>query len=332
MHGGTVARKSGLRVKSGKLRNLDGKVRETLIKVSDGSIITRFSKTPFPRKDTDVVCPHFLQLKWAAGCRFDCAWCYLRGTLRFFPEWLGNPHIKDFAKLEKHLVALATKYQGSTLLSSGELSDSFVAEHLDPPFTKFVYDILEEHDPQLHHKILLLTKSNNVKNLLTLDNTQRFIVSFSVNAHDVAKRWEKKAPSPKSRIAAAKRVHEKGYVTRLRIDPMVSVENWNEKYLSLIDDIFSKFVPDSITLGSLRGLQSTINAATDKSWVKYLSESSNWGKKIPFDIRFTMYLTLIQYLKDNYNYRKVGLCKETLGIWKALSMNFRRIRCNCVMA
>jgi len=39
---------------------------EGLVKqVADGSIIKRFDKTPYPVKPTDVVCPHFLELKWA---------------------------------------------------------------------------------------------------------------------------------------------------------------------------------------------------------------------------------------------------------------------------
>jgi hypothetical protein len=26
---------------------------------------------------------NILELKWAYGCPFDCAWCYLKGTFRF---------------------------------------------------------------------------------------------------------------------------------------------------------------------------------------------------------------------------------------------------------
>ena len=62
---------------------LDGSRQNLVKRVGDGSIITRFERTPLPARPTDVVCPHFLELKWATGCPFDCAWCYLKGTLRF---------------------------------------------------------------------------------------------------------------------------------------------------------------------------------------------------------------------------------------------------------
>jgi len=75
---------------------LDNNIKPIFSKVADGSIITLFDKTPFPEKDEDVVCPHFIELKWANGCNFDCAWCYLNGTLRFRPM-KKKPYLKEKA-------------------------------------------------------------------------------------------------------------------------------------------------------------------------------------------------------------------------------------------
>jgi spore photoproduct lyase len=84
------------------------------------------------------------------------------------------------------------------------------------------------------------------------------------------------------RIEAAKKVYQAGYEIRIRIDPMVPIDNWKESYQELLDFIFENLTPERVTLGSLRGLQSTINGCSDKSWVKYLRETSNWGRKIDF--------------------------------------------------
>ena len=72
-------------VKYEKRKMLNGQAKESPVRVGDGSIIKMFDKTHFPEKPLDVVCPHFLELKWANGCNFNCAWCYLQGTLRFRP-------------------------------------------------------------------------------------------------------------------------------------------------------------------------------------------------------------------------------------------------------
>jgi len=173
-----------------------------------------------------------------------------------------------------------------------------------------------------------LTKSSNVENLLEIEPHNQAIISFSLNAIPVAKRWEK-APPILKRIEAAKKVYQAGYEVRVRIDPMVPVDDWKSSYLRLVDLIFENLAPERITLGSLRGLQSTINGCSDRSWVKYLRESSNWGKKIDFQTRLAMYSTVFDYLRSEYNYQRVGLCKETIKMWNSLKMNYKQIRCNC---
>lgn len=130
-------------------------------------------------------------------------------------------------------------------------------------------------------------------------------------------------------LDAAKQLSENGFEVRLRIDPLVPIEGWQTQYSNLLDKIFSALRPERITLGSLRGLQSTINGATDRSWTKYLEERSNWEKKIRFEMRYEMYSWIIDELQEKYSFAKVGLCKETISMWKALGLDFLQIRCNC---
>jgi len=200
-------------------------------------------------------------------------------------------------------------------------------ENSGNPFSKFIIPMFET---QSLHKVLFLTKSSNVKNLLEIEPHNQAIISFSLNAIPVAKMWEKKAPPVLRRIEAAKKVYEAGYEVRLRIDPMVPIVEWEDSYLQLVDLIFENLIPERITLGSLRGLQSTINGSSDKSWIKYLRESSNWGKKIDFQTRFTMYSMIINDLKSKHNYNKVALCKETIAMWNSLKMDYNQIKCNCI--
>jgi len=82
--------------------SLNGEVKPSFSTVSDGSIITIFDKTPFPKNKEDVVCPHFVELKWANGCNFDCAWCYLNGTFRMRPM-KKKPYLKDKCKVVDHI-------------------------------------------------------------------------------------------------------------------------------------------------------------------------------------------------------------------------------------
>jgi len=295
-------------------------------KVNDSSIIKRFDKTPLPVGVTSVVCPHFLELKWAYGCPFDCAWCYLKGTFRFQPT-KTKPVFKDYKKIELHTRRFLEEVTTPEILNAGEIADSLMGEGLSKPFSKFIIPIFEE---QNKHKVLFVTKSDNVKHLLEINPHNQVIISFSLNANEVAKRWERGAPSVDRRIEAGRKLSQTGYEVRIRIDPIVPVPDWKTHYTNLINQIFASFTPERITLGSLRGLQSTINGSTDKSWLEYLKENSNWGKKVDFKTRYEIYARIIYLLKNRYSYSNVALCKETLAMWGILGMDCKKIKCNCV--
>lgn len=317
-----------MRIRKREYQLLDDSAQELVQRVGDGSIITRFEKTPVPTKPTDVVCPHFLELKWATGCPFSCAWCYLNGTLRFMPR-KSQPYVKPYDKIEQHVRTFLENVDGcGELLNTGELADSLMHEKNGHPFSQFIISLFQEQEA---HKVLFLTKSGHIEHLLAINGQGQAVVSFSLNANEVARRFEKGAPPVAHRIEAASRLSGAGYEVRIRIDPMVPVLNWRDQYLQLVDDVFAKFIPSRITLGSLRGLQSTINMATDRSWVEYLSEKSNWGKRIDSDTRHLMYHILIQYLKDEFQYTDVALCKETITIWNKLGMDYKKITCNCLL-
>ena len=304
---------------------LDGSRQLLVQKVGDGSIIIRFDKTPLPINPKDVVCPHFLELKWAYGCPFDCAWCYLKGTFRFQPTGT-KPVLKPLSKMRAALDDFFKANIQAEVLNSGEIADSLMFENGGEPFTKTAIPLFESQDK---HKLLLVTKSTNIKNLLAVDSHRQVIISYSFNADPVARRWEKGAPRVSDRLEAVAKLSRSGYEVRIRIDPMVPIVDWRKHYKTLIDQIFDKLTPERITIGSLRGLQSTINGVEDKTWIKYLKESSGWGKRIEFNARYWMYRTIIDYLGEKHDYPRVALCKETVEMWEKMGMNYKLISCNC---
>lgn len=321
--------KKNLSVKYETYADLTGNKERFVRQVGDGSIIKRFDKTPIPKNKKDVICPHFLELKWAYGCPYRCSWCYLQGTLRLLPT-KTKPIIKSYQKIQSHLesffIETANNGSASEILNSGEIADSLMYENNGSPFSRFIASLF---DSQKKHKVLFLSKSDNVDNIIKT-KSENIIPSFTLNAHSVASRWEHGAPDVKKRIDAAKKLTDNGYQVRIRIDPLVPVVGWEKGYQSLLDDIFSNFEPERITLGSLRGLNSTVINAHDKTWCIYLSESSGWGKKIASEQRYIMYQNIINHMRKDYGYNKIALCKETKEIWEKLSMDYTKIKCNCV--
>lgn len=276
------------------------------------NVLHYFRKTP-----ASIGCPHFWELRWAYGCPFDCAYCYLQGTLR------GNKQPK-YVPMEHILVTLdhAFKDEGlkPSIFNSGELADSLMS----PQRMEQIADKFEE---QTKHKLLLLTKGTNVGFLLKRLRKQT-ITSFSINAVEIQGRWEHNTPPPDKRIEAAKALSEAGYEVRIRIDPIFPIEGWKKYYGGLLDFLFSKLWPERVTLGMPRGLRKTLMFSKDLSWVEGMSEETGWGKKLPEPLRVEVYSFFLDKLIDfGFDRGKISLCKETVDLNKILRMGRR---CNCV--
>lgn len=275
-------------------------------------ILHYFRKTP-----SSIVCPHFWELRWAYGCPFECAYCYLQGTLR------GNK-LPRFIPLQHVLVAIENAFNDENLepsiFNSGELSDSL----MNPEIMEKMADRFEE---QTKHKLLLLTKSANTGFLIKRPRKQT-IVSFTINNPEVWRRWEHKTPPPEKRIEAANQLSEAGYEIRVRIDPIFPIDGWKECYGELIDALLSRVRPNRITLGMPRGLAKTLIFSKDLSWAQGMTEKSGWGKKFPEEVRKEAYSFFLVRLADlGFEKRNIAVCKETLSLWRDLDIGQR---CNCV--
>lgn len=316
---------------------LDGSEKELLKRIGSGSIIRLFDKTSFPIKDIDVVCPHFMELACVYGCPYNCSYCYLKGTFRFFQRDNGRIPVK--IKKEKDIVrairTFLTLKLSPTVLNTGELADSLATEgkvFYGKAFSEYIMPFFKN----TKHKVLFLSKGTNVKNFLENDWQKNAVLSWSLNAYPVAERWEKLAPHPRDRIEAARQVAEAGYEVRVRIDPMVAVEGFEEHYQKLVDDLLEAVTPERITLGCLRGLPATIARAKDKSWLQHLTEKSSWGRKPPIEARFKQYSNIIEHVRTEHGYTgDIAVCKDTLAIWRMLKekhgLDYQKIRCNCIL-
>jgi spore photoproduct lyase len=325
--------KTSLKLKTKQYKQLDGTTKTQISEVGEG-ILRRFDKTDFPIEQTDVVCPHFMLLAWANGCPYNCAWCFLKGTFRFRGQHENGrvPQLyKERERIEKHLKTfLAAKNLPAEIINTGELSDSLMDEgsREKETFSEFIMHLVSG----TQHKVMFLTKSINIQKFLENNWQKNAILAWSINAPEVSEIWEKYAPSPIERLEAAKKVYDAGYEVRLRIDPMVplaSYKGWQKIYEQLVDDIYLRLRPTVITLGCLRGLTTTIIYAKDKTWVPYLTEKSNWGKKPPHKQRLEMYEAVISKIRGHDRNVRIGICKETLAMYAALKLKPSEVRCNC---
>ncbi len=290
-----------------------------------------------PGDDSGIVCFRFWQLVPAGGCPYRCSYCFLQTTpwFRFNPDLLYGlvyTNVDEMlAELDAWLADPIPK-----MLIVGELQDGLVFERAFKKVTgrPLTHWIIPRFAEQSRHRLIFLTKSTEVQFALELPPTPQVVISWSVNAESVAKRWEIGTPAPSKRFAAAQRMKDAGWPVRFRLDPMVPYEDWQEGYAHAIARI-NEIEPEMVTLGALRATsgKSLRTAARknkrDDSIFEYLTEerdASGFKYRIPYQQQVELFGYAIERLSSKV---VPALCKEDQQLWRDLGLAFRG--CHCLL-
>ena len=281
--------------------------------------IRYFDKTP-----PGIVCPHFYILAHGNGCVFRCAYCFLQLTFRGKVQPTVFTNVGDMLGEVDAFLAR----EEPAVLNAGELSDALALDDR----TGLSKELVPRFAAQDRHLLLLLTKSANVDNLLGLEHEGRTVVSFSINAADVAAKYELGSPSPAERIAAARRAAEAGYRIRFRLDPVIPVPGWEESYRAILERLLEQAPPERITFGTLRHFPNVKTYARklgrDASAFDYASERTpaDGRRRVPTPQRLRIYKHLMALVPEGV---ATGLCKETEACHRALRIE--KVVCNCTL-
>jgi spore photoproduct lyase len=178
----------------------------------------------------------------ARGCPAHCQYCYLAGSLS------GPPVTRVYANLDEVLDGVRS-HAGLGTVTSGtaerghegttfELScytDPLGIEHLTGSLAAAVTRV-GTGELGVDVSLRFTTKFDAVDSLLRLPHGHRTRMRVSVNADDVAGRFEGgTAPMP-ARLAALRSVALAGYRVGLTIAPVMPIPDWRTSYGRLLDD------------------------------------------------------------------------------------------------
>jgi len=296
----------------------------------------------FTMLDDRIVCPHFNRLKLASnGCFYQCDWCYLKLTYR-----AAFPFITLRAQYDKIKQQLMKRLRGSNtpiIFNSGELADSLSMEHLTRAGREFIPWFGKREKGYL----FMLTKSDNVDEMLDLEHNGHTIVSWSMNNAEISKKYEIGAPPFRRRLEAARKVQQAGYPVRIRLDPIIPFKGWKEAYAETVREIFSILSPERVTLGTLRFEPGFYNMrhsifTTGPDLPKLLEKMEPMFKPKRFPDqkapkvgkyslsewkRRLMFRLMIKEIRKHSDCR-IALCKESADVWSKVGLE--RSRCSCV--
>ncbi|MBW4490704.1 MAG: radical SAM protein [Trichocoleus desertorum ATA4-8-CV12] len=175
------------------------------------------------------------QFHLAEGCPAHCQYCYLAGSLQ------GPPVIRAYANLPQILDNLAA-YEREGQATSFEVScytDPLGIEHLTGSLAECIRYFGTREDGYLRW----VSKFDAVESLLDLPHNGHTRCRASVNATPVSGRFEGGTASVAARLAALRQLalpREQGgggYPIGLVIAPIMPIEDWQQHYTQLFDDI-----------------------------------------------------------------------------------------------
>jgi len=193
----------------------------------------------------------------AKGCPAHCQYCYLAGSLG------GPPVTRVYANLDEVLAPIRTHAGRGTVTSGtserGHEGTTFeMSCYTDPLGIEHVTGSLSEAVRRVGAgdygddvSLRFTTKFDDVGELLTLDHQRRTRVRFSVNAPEIARRFDGGTAPLTARLAALRAMALAGYRVGLTIAPVMpygdgSGPGWREGYGDLLDSVVAAVadVPD----------------------------------------------------------------------------------------
>ena len=330
-----IAEKSSLPVRwIRSLPNGNGHCGEQKLTTDRNVLLLRNRKSPFVDQFLHPLgrCTKFYKLTSYNNCNFWCEYCYLYLTFRNAPI---STHFVNYDRMFKEIAMFDRKNIPSPLrlLNLGELGDPLAVDDITE-FSKEVIPFVARETRKT--KLLFLTKSDCVANMIGLEHRGRTIVSFSVNTEKVHQYLEHRTPGPLDRLEAARKVQDAGYEVRLRIDPVFEYSTWEADYRALVAQIFSLVSPTRITIGEYRpaaGLIHHIEERFPDTRLLKINGSliAEAGKlRYPHDTRQKMFRTIVDSIRKHDPNIHIALCKEDASVWKNVGLSGAKLCCNCL--
>lgn len=287
----------------------------------------------FENHDPGAICPDFPKIIPSTNCPYGCQYSFLSGTYRACRPFICA-YVVDVPKLKRDVLRQYKNAEGITVISAGEMSDPLGAD-----FLGFMPRIVEMFGRIRNLKLLLLTKSglDEIKPLLNASHNGHTITSWSITCEEVVAQYEPGNEPIANRLAAAKAAQAAGYdEVRLRLDPMMVFDGWQDAFARAIEQIYRLGIhPSRFTLGSFRllgNLHGIIKARFPESNILGQPLVNDGGKRqrYPHNVREELYIHAITCIREHDNQVAIALCKETPEMHQAFRGLVGATKCNCL--
>jgi len=303
--------------------------------------------------DKNTFCPPmWWDLAIGSGaCGLGCRACFLMLTHRIKRDPLRHllhDNLDDFLYAAEKWLQDPLRRRQHTLGVGIDRSDSLLYEGVAPHVRNLAPLFgSQQHNP-LNNKLILLTKTANTHYLQDIvpEHRHNIVVSFSLNPESVADLWEGKwhdtderiTPPIVSRLEAVKYAQALGFEVRVRVDPILTPEGWEDCYAYFIAQVRAMNLDFRYwTLGTYREKNTQLDAWRERwglpamEWEPEDEEMERDGthRHLSIKRRVQIYRAITDMIRAEFPQTKVSLCKETHTVRKLVGLC--NADCNCLI-
>ena len=278
-------------------------------------------------------CPNYWHFAPYGFCPYDCQYCYLAGV----PGVKFSPTVKIFVNIDEildQIAHVASKLSQPAAFYLGKLQDGLALD----PLTGYSRTMIPFFAQQKYARLILLTKSTEVDNLLDLDHQNHTILSWSLNPTEISDLFESNVPAPDERITAMQKCANAGYPMRVVMMPIIPVEGWQNIYAGFLENLLKSVPLGRITLGQICSYSGALQLTERKlgkdnpiSKMLEKGKSKDGRVRFPIKTRVEVYKYLVDTIRKLQPKLQIGLCMEEADTFKALGMEISIGCCNCIL-
>ncbi len=258
-------------------------------------------------------CCNLLTLDAVESCGFDCSYCSIQS---FYNE--GN--ITFDTTLDEKLAAIALDPNEFYHIGTGQASDSLMWGNRYGVLDKLVAFARRHPNVMLEFK----TKSDNIGYFLEQEHLPpNLLFTWSLNPQTIIDKEEHLTASLQKRLAAAKKMADRGALVGFHFHPMIHYKGYREEYGALFAQLLDTFDPSHVALVSfgtltfIKPVMQKIRQRDFKSKILQMPLTEAAGKlSYPLEIKREMFRFAYESLKPWHGKVYFYLCMEDHSLWK----------------
>jgi len=171
------------------------------------------------------------QFSLSSSCPANCEYCYLQTTQG------EKPFMKIFLNIEEILEVIQSYIDSNmpniTSFECASITDPVALEQLSGNLKRCI----EYFGNSSNGRLRLVTKFDDVDDLLKLKHNKHTKFRFTLNSRYVINNFEHNTSSFQERIEAVKKIAGAGYPIGFIIAPIMIYDNWKEEYKELFETL-----------------------------------------------------------------------------------------------